>query len=106
MRDAYLIFPDGAPGGWNRQKRSQMAVARLQAYQGNQNVSTEVLTKEALYADDPRLALKAFNPTNQTANSEAEAEVIILDLKEGYPAAVMPNEGNTTRILVDLGWPQ
>lgn len=44
----------------------------------------EELTKEALYADDPRLALKTFIPTNQKANSKAEAEAIdILVLKEG-----------------------
>ena len=107
MHDGYLIFPDGAPDGWNRQKRLQMAIARLQAFQGNQNVSMEELTKEALYADDPRLALKAFIPTNQKANSEAEAEALdILVLKEGYPAAVMPGEDHATRILVDLGWLQ
>lgn len=107
LHDKYLIFPDGAPDGWNRQKRLQMAIARLQAFQGNQNVSMEELTKEALYADDPRLALKAFIPTNQKANSEAEAEAIdILVLKEGYPAAVMPGEDHATRILVDLGWLQ
>jgi hypothetical protein len=107
LHDEYLIFPDGAPDGWNRQKRLQMAIARLQAFQGNQNVSMEELTKEALYADDPRLALKAFIPTNQKANSEAEAEAIdILVLKEGYPAAVLPGEDHATRILVDLGWLQ
>jgi len=107
LHDEYLIFPDGAPDGWNRQKRMQMAIARLQAFQGNQNVSMEELTKEALYADDPRLALKAFIPTNQKANSEAEAEAIdILVLKEGYPAAVLPGEDHATRILVDLGWLQ
>jgi hypothetical protein len=107
LHDEYLIFPDGAPDGWNRQKRLQMAIARLQAFQGNPNVSMEELTKEALYADDPRLALKAFIPTNQKANSEAEAEAIdILVLKEGYPAAVLPGEDHATRILVDLGWLQ
>ncbi|HEX3625158.1 MAG TPA: hypothetical protein VH280_07020 [Verrucomicrobiae bacterium] len=107
LHDAYLIFPDGAPDGWNRQKRMQMAIARLQAFQGNPNVSMEELTKEALYADDPRLALKAFIPTNQKANSEAEAEAVdILVLKEGYPAAVLPGEDHATRILVDLGWLQ
>ncbi|HEV2331246.1 MAG TPA: hypothetical protein VGY56_20890 [Verrucomicrobiae bacterium] len=107
LHDGYLIFPDGAPDGWNRQKRLQMAIARLQAFQGNPNVSMEELTKEALYADDPRLALKAFIPTNQKANSEAEAEAIdILVLKEGYPAAVLPGEDHATRILVDLGWLQ
>ncbi|MGH8022540.1 MAG: hypothetical protein ACRED1_03085 [Limisphaerales bacterium] len=107
LHEEYLIYPDGAPDGWNRQKRLQMAISRLQAFQGNQNVSMEELTKEALYADDPRLALKAFIPTNQKANSEAEAEAIdILVLKEGYPAAVMPGEDHATRILVDLGWLQ
>ncbi|HEV2319932.1 MAG TPA: hypothetical protein VGV18_09290 [Verrucomicrobiae bacterium] len=107
LHDAYLIFPDGAPDGWNRQKRLQTAIARLQAFQNNPNVSMEELTKEALYADDPRLALKAFIPTNQKANSEAEAEALdILVLKEGYPAAVMPGEDHATRILVDLGWLQ
>jgi hypothetical protein len=107
LHDEYMIFPDGAPDGWNRQKRLQMAIARLQAFQGNPNVSMEELTKEALYADDPRLALKAFIPTNQKANSEAEAEAIdILVLKEGYPAAVFPGEDHATRILVDLGWLQ
>jgi hypothetical protein len=107
LHDGYLIFPDGAPDGWNRQKRLQMAIARVQAFQGNPNVSMEELTKEALYADDPRLALKAFIPTNQKANSEAEAEAIdILVLKEGYPAAVLPGEDHATRILVDLGWLQ
>ncbi|HUA64582.1 MAG TPA: hypothetical protein VME24_01965 [Alphaproteobacteria bacterium] len=107
LHDEYMIFPDGAPDGWNRQKRLQMAIARLQAFQGNQNVSMEELTKEALYADDPRLALKAFIPTNQKANSEAEAEAIdILVLKEGYPAAVLPGEDHATRILIDLGWLQ
>jgi hypothetical protein len=107
LHDGYMIFPDGAPDGWNRQKRLQMAIARLQAFQNNPNVSMEELTKEALYADDPRLAMKAFIPTNQKANSEAEAEAIdILVLKEGYPAAVLPGEDHATRILVDLGWLQ
>ncbi len=105
LHDEYMIFPDGAPDGWNRQKRLQMAIARLQAFQGNQNVSMEELTREALYADDPRLALKAFIPTNQKASSEAEAEALdILVLKEGYPAAVLPGEDHATRIMVDLGW--
>jgi hypothetical protein len=105
LHQAYMIFPDGSPDGWNRQKRMQMAIARLQAYANNQNVSMEELTKEALAADDPRLALKAFIPTNQKANSEAEEEAIdILVLKEGYPAAVMPGEDHATRIMVDLGW--
>ncbi|MDE2020035.1 MAG: hypothetical protein KGJ13_06855 [Patescibacteria group bacterium] len=105
LHSEYLIFPDGSPDGWNRQKKMQMAVARLQAFQGNPNVSMEELTKEALQADDPRLALKAFIPTNQKANSEAEQEAIdILVLKEGYPAAVMPGEDHATRIMVDLGW--
>ena len=105
LHDSYLIFPDGSPDGWNRQKRMQMAIARMQAYQGNQNVSMEELTKEALAADDPRLALKAFIPTNQKANSEAEDEALeILVLQEGYPAAVMPGEDHATRIMVDLGW--
>jgi len=105
LHDSYLIFPDGSPDGWNRQKKMAMAIARMQAYQGNQNVSMEELTKEALNADDPRLALKAFIPTNQKANSEAEDEAMeILVLAEGYPAAVMPGEDHATRILVDLGW--
>lgn len=105
LHDSYLIFPDGSPDGWNRQKRLQMATARLQAYENNPNVSMEVLTKESLAADDPRLALKAFIPTNQKANSEAEDEALeILVLQEGYPAAVMPGEDHATRIMVDLGW--
>jgi hypothetical protein len=107
LHDAYLIFPDGSPDGWNSQKRTQKAIARIQAYQGNPNVSMEELTKEALNADDPRLALKAFIPSNQKANSEAEDEAVeILVLQEGYPAAVMPGEDHATRILVDLGWLQ
>ena len=105
LHDAYLIFPDGSPDGWNRQKRVQMATQRLQAFAGNPNVSMEELTREALAADDPRLAMKVFIPTNQKANSEAEDEALeILVLAEGYPAAVMPGEDHATRILVDLGW--
>ncbi|HEX7652959.1 MAG TPA: hypothetical protein VF607_05600 [Verrucomicrobiae bacterium] len=105
LHERYLIFPDGSPDGWNRAQRSQLAIQRLQAFAGNPNVSTEELTKEALYADDPRLALKAFIPSNQKANSEAEDEALeILVLAEGYPAAVMPGEDHATRILVDLGW--
>ena len=105
LHDRYLIFPDGSPDGWNRAKKSQLAIQRLQAFAGNPNVSAEELTKEALYADDPRLALKAFIPTNQKANSEAEDEAVeILVLAEGYPAAVMPGEDHATRIMVDLGW--
>jgi len=105
LHDAYLIFPDGSPDGWNRQKKMQMSIARMQAFQNNPNVSMEELTKEALNSDDPRLALKAFIPTNQKANSEAEDEAMeILVLAEGYPAAVMPGEDHATRILVDLGW--
>jgi hypothetical protein len=105
LHDAYLIFPDGSPDGWNRQKKMQMAIARMQAFQNNPNVSMEELTKEALNADDPRLALKAFIPTNQKANSEAEQEAIdILVLKEGYPAAVMPGEDHATRIWIDFTW--
>lgn len=105
LHDAYLIFPDGSPDGWNRQKKTQVAIQRMQAYAGNPNVSMEELTKEALNADDPRLALKAFIPTNQKANSEAEDEALeILLMQEGYPAAVMPGEDHATRILVILGW--
>ena len=105
LHDSYLIFPDGSPDGWNRQKKMQMAMGRLQAFAGNQNVSMEVMTKEALNADDPRLALKAFIPTNQKAASEAEDEAMeILILEEGFPAAVMPGEDHATRLLVDYGW--
>lgn len=107
LHDSYLIFPDGSPDGWNRQKRLQVAMGRIQAFAGNQNVSMEELTKEALAADDPRLALKAFIPTNQKANSEAEDEAVeILVLEEGFPAAVMPGEDHATRINVLLGWLQ
>jgi len=107
LHDSYLIFPDGAPDGWNRQKRLQTAMARLQSFAGNPNVSMEELTRDALAADDPRLALKAFIPTNQKAASEAEDEAVeILVLEEGFPAAVRPGEDHATRILILLGWLQ
>ena len=105
LHGEYLIFPDGSPDGWNRNQRMQIALARMQAYVGNPNVSMEELTKEALSADDPRLALKAFLPTNQKASSEAEDEAMeILVLEEGFPAAVTAGEDHATRILVDFGW--
>jgi hypothetical protein len=107
LHDSYLIFPDGSPDGWNRQKRLQVAMGRIQAFANNPNVSMEELTKEALEADDPRLALKAFIPTNQKAASEAEDEALeILVLEEGFPAAVMPGEDHATRIMVLMGWLQ
>lgn len=107
LHDAYLIFPDGSPDGWNRQKRLQVAMGRMQAFAGNPNVSMEELTKEALSADDPRLSLKAFIPTNQKAASEAEDEAVeILVLEEGFPAAVLAGEDHATRIMVLLGWLQ
>lgn len=107
LHDSYIIFPDGSPDGWNRQKRLQVAMGRIQAFAGNPNVSMEELTKEALAADDPRIAVKAFIPTNQKAASEAEDEATeILLLEEGFPAAVLPGEDHATRIMVLVGWLQ
>ena len=103
----YVIMPDGSPDGWNRQQRMQKAVSRMQAYAGNPNVSAEELTREALAADDPRLAIKAFIPTNQKAANEAEDEAEEISiLQDGFPAAVTPGEDHATRIMVDIGWLQ
>lgn len=107
LHDEYLITPDGAPDQWNKQQRVQSAMQRLQAFKGAPNVDQDVLVRDALAADDPKLALEAFIPTNIKAGSEAEDEAMeIAIMIEGFPAQVKPDEDHVTRIHVLLGYLQ
>jgi hypothetical protein len=105
LHDEYLVYPGGATDEWDKQKRLQKAMTRLQTFRGAPNVDQDVLVKDALAADDPRMALKAFIPTSQKAASEAEDEAEEIQiLKDGFPAQVLPQEDHVTRIHVLLGW--
>jgi hypothetical protein len=105
MHDAYLIDVDGSPDGWNRAARFQKAVARMQVFAGNPNVNMEELTRDALAADDGRLAQKAFIPSQMKAATEAEDEAMEIGiLQDGFPAVVTPGEDHATRIKVLVGW--
>jgi len=107
LHDAYLITPDGAPDQWNKQQRVMNSRARLQIYGGAQNVDQDVLVRDALAAEDPKLALEAFIPSNVKAGSEAEDEAAeILIMKDGFPAQVKPNEDHVTRIHLLMSWLQ
>jgi hypothetical protein len=107
IHDAYLIQPDGSPEDWNKQLRQQRADARLQKYQGSQNVDQDVLVRDSLAADDPKLAQEAFIPTNVKAGSEAEDEAVeIVIMCDGFPAQVKPDEDHVTRIHILLSWLQ
>jgi hypothetical protein len=107
LHDAYMIEPDGSADQWNKQLRIQRALQRRQVFFGDPNVNQEVLTRDALAADDPKLALEAFVPSNLAAAGEAEDEAYeITILVQGFPAAVKPNENHATRIFVLLGWLQ
>lgn len=107
LHDEYLIMPAGATDEWDKQRRYQKAMNRLQVFRGAPNVNQDVLVQDALAADDPRLALKAFIPTQQKAASEAEDEAEeILILKDGFPAQVLPQEDHATRIHVLMSWLQ
>lgn len=107
LHEVYLVRPGGAPDDWNKQQRLQRAVGRLQTYANAPNVDQDVLVRDALAADSPKLALEAFVPTNVKAASEAEDEAVeIMILKDGFPAQVKSNEDHATRIHVLLGWLQ
>jgi hypothetical protein len=107
LHDAYLITPDGAPDQWNKQQRVQRAMARLQTFGNSPNVDQDVLVRDALAADDPKLALEAFIPSGLKAASESEDEAEEIQiLKDGFPAAVRPNEDHAARIHVLMGWLQ
>ena len=105
LHDAYLIAPDGSPDGWNRVARFQKAVSKMQIFAGNPNVNMEVLTRDALAADDARSAQKAFIPTNAKGASESEDEAIEIGaLQDGFPMSVKPGEDHAARIKVLVGW--
>ncbi|HVX56966.1 MAG TPA: hypothetical protein VHA37_04490 [Candidatus Saccharimonadales bacterium] len=107
LHDAYLIQPDGSPEDWNKQQRQQRADARLQKYANSPNVDQDVLVRDSLAADDPKLAQEAFIPSQVKAGSEAEDEAVeIVILCDGFPAQVKPNEDHATRIHVLLSWLQ
>lgn len=107
LHDAYLITPDGSPDQWNKQQRIQRAMQRLEVFKGAPNVDQDVIVRDALAADDPKLALEAFIPTNVKAGSEAEDEAgEIVIMKDGFPAQVKPNEDHVTRIHVLMSWLQ
>lgn len=107
VHDQYLVEPEGTPDQWNRQLRFARSMARLQMFRGVPNVDQDVLVRDALNADDPRLAAKALIPSSQKAASEAEDEAMEIGiLKEGFPAVVMPGEDHATRIHVLVGWLQ
>lgn len=107
LHDAYLITPDGSPEQWNKQQRQQAAQQRLVLYSGRTNVDQDVLVRDSLAADDPKLALEAFIPSNVKAGSEAEDEAVEIGImREGFPAQVKPDEDHVTRIHVLLGWLQ
>lgn len=105
LHDEYLVMPAGATDEWDKAKRFQKAMTRLQTFRGAPNVDQDVLVKDALAADDPRLALKAFVPTAQRAADEAEQEAQqIVIMQDGFPAQVLPQQDHVTRIHVLLGW--
>lgn len=107
LHDSYLIMPAGATDEWDKQKRLQKAMTRLQTFHGAPNVDQDILVREALAADDPRLALKAFIPTQQKAASEAEDEAEEIGIMLiGFPASVQPQEDHATRIHVLIGFLQ
>lgn len=107
LHDAYLITPDGAPDQWNKQQRIQRSMQRLETFRGAPNVDQDGLVRDALAADDPKLALELFIPTNVKAGSEAEDEAMeIVIMKDGFPAQVKPNEDHVTRIHVLMSWLQ
>jgi hypothetical protein len=100
LHDNYLVFPDGSPDQWDKQQKFQRSVARFQMFSQDPNVDREVLVRDVLAADDPRLAVKAFIPANVKAASESEDEAVeILLLMQGYPAAVKPYEDHATRVM-------
>jgi hypothetical protein len=107
LHDEYLVMPAGATDEWDKSKRYQKAMNRLQTFRGAPNVDQDVLVKDALAADDPRLALKAFIPTAQRAADEAEQEAgQIVIMQDGFPAQVLPQQDHVTRIHVLLSWLQ
>jgi len=107
LHDQYLVMPAGATDQWDRQIRVQRAQARLQMFKGAPNVDQDELTREALAADDPIFAERAFLPSGQKAASEAEDEAVEIGiLQDGFPAAVKPDEDHATRIHVLAGWLQ
>lgn len=107
LHDEYLVMPAGATDEWDKQKRLQKAQQRLMMFRGAPNVDQDTLVRDALAADDPRLALKAFIPTAQKSASEAEDEAMEIEiLKDGFPAAVQPQEDHATRIHVLMGYLQ
>lgn len=107
LHDQYLVTPAGATDEWDKQKRLQKAMARLQTFRGAPNVDQDVLTRDALAADDPRMAREAFIPTAQKAGNEAEEEAEeIAIMMLGFPAQVQPQEDHVTRIHVLIGFLQ
>lgn len=105
LHDQYLVLPAGATDQWDRQMRLQRAMQRLQTFKGAPNVDQDELTREALAADDPIFAQRAFIATGQKANSEAEDEAMeIVIMCDGFPAAVLPQEDHATRIHVLVSW--
>lgn len=107
LHDAYLIQPDGNPSDWDKTQRLQRAMGRLQTFASSPNVDQDVLVRDALAADDPKLAQEAFIPAGlrQASEAEDEAEEIQI-LKDGFPAAVRPNEDHATRIHILISWLQ
>ena len=107
LHDQYLVLPAGATDQWDRSTRLQRAYGRLQMFKGAPNVDQDELTRDALAADDPIFAQRAFVPTGQKAASEAEDEAMEIGiLQDGFPAAVRPDEDHATRIHVLAGWLQ
>lgn len=105
LHDAYLITPDGNPSDWDKTQRLQRAMGRLQTFSGSPNVDQDILVRDALAADDPKLAQEAFIPSGVKAANEAEDEAEEIQiLKDGFPAAVRPNEDHATRIHVLVSW--
>lgn len=107
LHDAYLIAPDGAADQWNKQLRMQRAGQRYQMFKGAPNVDQDELTRDVMSEDDPLFALRAFVPTNAKAGDEAEQEALdIVLMRDGFPAAVKPNEDHATRLHVLASWLQ
>lgn len=105
LHDAYLIQPDGSPNDWDKTQRLNKAMGRLQTFQGSPNVDQDVLVRDALAADDPKLAQEAFIPAGlRSANEQEDEAEEIQILKDGFPAAVRPNEDHASRIFILLSW--
>ena len=107
LHDNYLIQPAGATDEWDRSRRLQKAMMRLQTFKGAPNIDQDQLVRDALAADDARLVDKLLVPGNVKSANEAEDEAMeIAIMQDGFPASVGPGEDHATRIHVLTSWLQ